>query len=123
MNKLIFLGLIPVLMPTVPNVYASEYVRQADRPAINPDFDPDESCRFDAFQGKCTLGAEQECPDGFGGNQYGTCFPVNKEGYMDCPEGTHSIEGDETGQCYPNDEQCWHGTMMNEEHTECIIEK
>jgi hypothetical protein len=37
-----------------------------NRPAINPDFDPDRSCLFDVFQLKCIPGSEQDCPEGFG---------------------------------------------------------
>jgi hypothetical protein len=39
---------------------------QRDRPAINPDFSPDESCLFDVFQLKCIPGSDQECPEDFG---------------------------------------------------------
>ena len=64
MNKLIVLGLIPVLMLTVPNtLFASELSEEEkesgfyrengsvisntkERPAINPDFNPDEDCNI-----------------------------------------------------------------------------
>ena len=45
-----------------------------DRPAINPDFSPDESCLFDVYQLRCIPGAEQECPEGLGTNEDYTCF-------------------------------------------------
>jgi hypothetical protein len=74
-----------------------------DRPAINEDFNPDRSCMFDAYQLRCVPGADQECPEGFGNNDDSTCFFFHKEG---CPEGYHSTDNDETGQCYSNEEGC-----------------
>ena len=76
---------------------------QSDRPAVNQDFNPDRSCMFDAFQLKCIPGADQECPEGFGNNDDSTCFFIHKQG---CPEGYHSTDNDETGQCYSNKEGC-----------------
>jgi hypothetical protein len=76
---------------------------KSDRPAINEDFNPDKSCMFDAYQLRCIPGAEQECPEGFGNNDDSTCFFLHKEG---CPEGYHSTDNDETGQCYSNKEGC-----------------
>ena len=72
-----------------------------DRPAINPDFDPDESCDFNTFQLKCIPGSEQDCPEGFWSNEDYTCHLSG-----DCPEGYHGVDDDETGQCYPNSEPC-----------------
>jgi hypothetical protein len=57
------------------------------------------------FQLKCIPGSQQDCHDvGFGNNDDYTCFPVDENGYLDCPEGYHSR--DETGQCYPNEKGC-----------------
>ena len=54
---------------------------QDQRPAINPDFAPDESCLFDAYQLKCVPGAEQDCHEvGFWNYDDSTCFPVNENG-------------------------------------------
>ena len=106
MNKLVFLGLIPVLMAAIPNVYASDDPfrnSQGNRPAINEAFDPDRSCMFDAYQLKCIPGSQQECPDDFGRNEDSTCVYPHSEG---CPEGYHTTDDDETGQCYDNDEGC-----------------
>lgn len=75
--------------------------KQADRPAINPDFDPDESCDLDVYQLKCIPGLEQECPEGFGNNEDGQCHPTGP-----CPDGHHYEDEDESGQCYPNNEGC-----------------
>jgi hypothetical protein len=76
---------------------------KSDRPTINEDFNPDSSCMFDAYQFRCIPGANQECPEGFGNNDDSTCFFLHKEG---CPEGYHSTDNDETGQCYSNEEGC-----------------
>jgi hypothetical protein len=77
---------IAIIVLTVPTVNASSgrvlseeeresgfydedgYPKQADRPAINPDFAPDYSCLFDIYQAKCIPSSEQECPEGLGGN-------------------------------------------------------
>ena len=54
-------------------------ILQDNRPAINPDFDPDYSCLFDTYQVKCIPGSEQECPEGLGGNNDDeTCVPEHK---------------------------------------------
>ncbi|MGH9926622.1 MAG: hypothetical protein ACREAS_08165 [Nitrososphaera sp.] len=79
---------------------------QSSRPAINPDFDPDESCLFDVFQVQCIPGSQQECSEDFGNNDDYTCFPLDENGDWTCPEGYHGTDDDETGQCYPNDEGC-----------------
>ena len=76
---------------------------KSDRPVINEDFNPDRSCMFDAYQLRCIPGADQVCPEGFGNNDDSTCFLFHKEG---CPEGYHSTDNDESGQCYSNEEGC-----------------
>ena len=121
MTKLIFLGLIPVLMLTVPNVYSSvseelseeekesgfyndngsvKYTK--DRPAINPDFAPDEDCNI-AYELKCIPGSQQSCfegLEGFNNGENNVCTPI------ECQEGYHDVDDDETGLCYPNSEDC-----------------
>lgn len=72
-----------------------------DRPAINPDFDPDEDCDFDTCQLKCIPGSQQDCPDGFWKNEDDTCHVAGP-----CPDGYHSVDDDESGQCYPNEGGC-----------------
>lgn len=81
---------------------------QFTRPPTNPDFDPDESCLFDAFQLKCVPGSQQECPENFGQNEDSTCVPKHDQ----CPEGYHVEDEDETGQCYPNDECDYDGYVL-----------
>ena len=82
------------------------------RPPINPDFDPDYSCLFDVYQEQCIPGSEQECPENFGNNDDSTCFPLDENGDWVCPESYHSIEDDETGQCYPDSEECPEGMHL-----------
>jgi hypothetical protein len=82
----------------------------------NPFFAPDYSCLFDAYQLHCIPGDQQECPKGFGNNEDGTCV-VSKRG-VDCPEGYHGADEDETGQCYPDTEPCYPGMIRYpERHT------
>ena len=67
---------------------------------------PDQSCLFDVYQIKCLPHPlADNCPEDFGANEDGYCFPM-KMGEWRCPEGYHSREDDETGQCYPNSERC-----------------
>lgn len=122
MNKLVFLGLaVPIFLLLIPNVYASlnnprepftEEERESgfyngkgyllgksNRPAINPGLDPDEDCKFDAYQIKCQPGSEQECPWGPGTNEDESCVPSDVE----CPDGYNIEDNDETGQCIPNE--------------------
>jgi hypothetical protein len=101
------------MLTIIPNAYATDefhsdegyVIPHSDRPAINPDFDPDYSCIFDAYQLKCIPGSQQDCHEvGFGNNDDATCFPYEfiTEGR---PKGYHSIDDDETGQCYPNSQE------------------
>jgi len=76
---------------------------KSDRRALNEDFNPDRSCMFDAYQLRCIPGADQVCPEGFSNNDDSTCFFFHNGG---CPEGYHSTDNDETGQCYSNEEGC-----------------
>jgi hypothetical protein len=79
------------------------------------EFAPDETCLFDVIQPKCTLPeGVPDCPEGFGTNEDRQCFPVNKEGYHECLDGTHSIEDDETGQCYPDSQPCPVNSIMGD---------
>jgi hypothetical protein len=74
---------------------------------------------FDVYQEQCIPGSEQECHrPPFGNNEDSTCFPntlIDGEWQWECPEGYHSAEYDETGQCYPNSEGCiWDNYVMRE---------
>ena len=41
-----------------------------------------------------------------------TCFPLDENGDWVCPEGYHSVEDDESGQCYPDSEECPEGMHL-----------
>jgi hypothetical protein len=82
--------------------------------ASNGKFDPDESCLFDVDQPKCTPPEGVECPDNFGTNEDGQCFPLDENGNWTCPEGYHNEDDDETGQCYSNDQECPPGMIFEE---------
>jgi hypothetical protein len=55
-----------------------------DRPAINPDFAPDESCDL-KWELKCIPGREQSCfeLEGYNNFEGNVCTPIG------CPEGDH----------------------------------
>lgn len=65
------------------------------------DTGPDKDCLYNASLPKCKP-IDGECPDGFNMNEDGNCFPDHSDG--GCPEGTHGVDDDETGQCYKDDE-------------------
>jgi hypothetical protein len=125
MNKLIFFSLLPALMLMVPNVSASvsqelsEEEKESgfyrengsvisntkERPAINPDFAPDEDCNL-AYELKCIPGQQQECPEGYHHGDDVVCSP------KECQEGYHGEDDDETGLCYPDEEGCSSDSMV-----------
>ncbi|MGH9910845.1 MAG: hypothetical protein ACRD4W_00200 [Nitrososphaeraceae archaeon] len=74
-------------------------------------FAPDGDCLFNVDQPKCIPPEGVDCPKGFGTNEDGQCFPLNEDGEWKCPVGTHSVEDDETGQCYPDSQDCPGGTI------------
>jgi hypothetical protein len=77
------------------------------------EFDPDESCLFDVEQPKCQLPEDMDdCPEGFGTNEDRQCFPVDENGYMNCPDGYHAEDDDGSGQCYPDDTGCQYDDMI-----------
>ena len=63
---------------------------------------PDGDCLYNASLPKCDPDNDGNCPDGFNLNEDGNCFPDHHE--TGCPEGTHGVDDDETGQCYKDDE-------------------
>lgn len=44
----------------------------------------------------------------------GHCFPLNEFGEWECPQGYHSVEDDETGQCYSDSEPCPVNSIMGD---------
>jgi hypothetical protein len=108
LNSILFIFSMILLIP-ISTVLASSNSRddlgafatgsKSDRPPINSDFAPDESCWFDVNQLKCVPGSQQECPEGFEINEDRQCHPTG-----DCPEDYMTIDDDESGQCYPSSE-------------------
>jgi hypothetical protein len=77
---------------------------------------------FDAYQLHCIPGEDQECGEAFGQNEDGTCFAktfINGTYEWHCPDGYHSADGDETGQCYPDIEPCWPGMIRYPDDRTC----
>jgi hypothetical protein len=71
------------------------YVMDTDfRPAINPDFAPDENCNL-AYELKCIPGSQQKCSDleGFNNGENNVCTPIecSQEGYVDPSEDEHGL--------------------------------
>jgi len=72
-----------------------------NRPAINPNFAPDESCDL-KWELKCIPGSQQSCRDleGYNNGEMNVCTPIG------CPEGYHDNFEWEDNVCYSNDEGC-----------------
>jgi hypothetical protein len=67
----------------------------------------------DVEQLKCVPGSEHECPEGFSATIPENCVPmIGKNGNWECPKDYHSVEVDETAQCYPNSETCPRGATL-----------
>ena len=83
------------------------FPKQKERPAINPDFAPDEDCNIE-YELKCIPGSQQSCSDleGFNNGENNVCTPI------ECQEGYHDVDDDETGLCYPNSEDCSDSYLM-----------
>jgi hypothetical protein len=86
---------------------------------------PDESCQFDVYQEKCLPSViTGECPEGFGENEDGYCFPHNgSNNTWECPKDYHSTQDDESGQCYPDTEPCYPGHLNSPDTTNCSDEE
>ena len=72
-----------------------------NRPAINPDFAPDEDCNI-AYEVKCIPGSQRSCLDleGYHNGEDNVCSPIK------CQEGYHTEYDLETGLCLPNEVEC-----------------
>lgn len=82
---------------------------------------PDQDCLFNASLPKCDPDSDGNCPDGFNLNEDGNCFPDHHE--TGCPEGTHGVDDDETGQCYKDDEDCPDGMELKDGNCTYIPEE
>jgi hypothetical protein len=83
-------------------------------------FNPDQGCLFNVDQPKCTPPEGVDCPEDFGTNEDGQCFPLNEDGDWECPPDYHSVDDDETSQCYPNNEGCPDGMVLREDEESCV---
>jgi hypothetical protein len=103
----IFIGIMVVVLLLVPSTAlagSSDFIEEGGgvknteaRPAINPDFAPDDDCSIE-HELKCIPGAEQECPEGFNPNEDNIC------GLDDCLEGYVVADEDESGLCITYEE-------------------
>ena len=78
---------------------------------------PDRDCLFNASLEKCNPDKDGNCPKDFNLNEDDNCFPDHHE--TGCPSGTHGVDDDETGQCYPNKKGCPSGTEINKKGNNC----
>ena len=76
---------------------------------------PDQDCLFNPSLPKCASD-NGECPPDFFQNEDGNCVPSHPNG---CPEGYHSHEDDETGQCIPDDVPCQPGYTRDPDFPTC----
>ena len=83
---------------------------------------PDGDCLYNASLPKCDPDSDGNCPDDFNLNEDGNCFPDHHE--TGCPEGTHGVDDDETGQCYKDDEvDCPDGMELSDGNCRYIPEE
>ena len=75
---------------------------------------PDEDCLFDPSMPKCAPDENGKCPEGFGMNEDGQCFPRGG-----CPDGYHRVDDDESGRCIPNADGCPSGMIFRPDMKSC----
>jgi len=75
---------------------------------------PDEDCLFDPSMPKCAPDENGNCPEGFGMNEDGQCFPRGG-----CPDGYHRVDDDESGRCIPNSDGCTQGMIFRPNMKSC----
>jgi hypothetical protein len=75
----------------------------------------EDPCLFDTSLPECQP-VDGKCPEGYGMNRNGACFPLHPEG---CPSGYHSHEDDESGECIPDTTPCDEGYIINPNYPEC----
>lgn len=112
----------PETPPEGPVCLALEVCPPAGEPEPEPQPElpaavPDNDCLFHPNLPKCASD-NGVCPDGFFQNEDANCVPEHPNG---CPEGYHSHEDDETGQCIPNDVACEPGyVLITENKPSCL---
>jgi hypothetical protein len=75
---------------------------------------PDEDCLFDPSMPKCAPDENGNCPEGFGMNEDGQCFPRGG-----CPDGYHRVDDDESVRCIPNSDGCPPGMIFRPDMKSC----
>ena len=80
---------------------------------------PDNDCLFNTELPKCAPDPNGKCPDDFGTNEDGRCFVIHDE----CPDGYHTTEDDETGECNPNRECTGDGYVLVNDEQSCREKK
>jgi hypothetical protein len=80
-----------------------------------PESEPIDPCLLDPGHVSCPVPIDGKCPEGYGMNEDGQCFPQHER----CPDGYHSHEDDESGKCIPDSTPCDDGYIMNPEFPSC----
>ena len=93
-----------VLSPPIQNIIQQRIVQETrvDIDTDNP-FKPNNKetkCLYDPGNSLCKPDSDGDCPSGWGTNEDGQCFPMDK----DCPKGYWRADDDETGACVPKTE-------------------
>lgn len=81
--------------------------------------EPDRDCLFNPELPKCASD-NGECPDGFFNNESDQCVPDHREG---CPDGYHSVDDDESGQCVKDSVDCPEGMELKDGNCTYIEEE
>lgn len=81
----------------------------------NDDEGPDGFCLFNPDLPKCAS-VNGESPDRFFQNEDEQCVPDHRDG---CPDGSHSVDDDETGRCIPNSDGCPTGMIFTLDQKTC----
>jgi hypothetical protein len=88
---------------------------ESNTPIVADKSQPDGDCLFDPSLLKCAPDENRNCPEGFGMNEDGQCFPYHDK----CPSGYHSHEDDESGKCIPDSVPCDPGYIMSPDFPSC----
>lgn len=98
------------------NTRASQIIaEESNSQLVTTKSQPDGDCLFDPSLPKCAPDENGNCPEGFGMNEDGQCFPYHDK----CPKGYHSHEDDESGRCIPDSVPCDPGYIMSPDFPAC----
>lgn len=87
---------------------------ESNTPIVADKSQPDGDCLFDPSLLKCAPDENRNCPEGFGMNEDGQCFPRGG-----CPDGYHRVDDDESGRCIPNSDGCPPGMIFRPNMKSC----